>query len=425
MKKIANIAICTALTVSMLTGCGAVSAHSEITNSTAYITGESSVSAPVNTVATNDFDKSLMEFVEKAGYSDRSYMVSPTSFRAALALAVAGADTETKDELIHAMGFKDMDEVNAWYESVIKLIGDFNADLDSDIKQFKADREYYSEGSMGPDGKLTMLNSIWNNKDLNGKFSKEYMKYVKDHYGAEANEVGSNEISQKVDKWINEGTNGLIPSLETDLSKANAVLVNTLYLKSSWVNTFEEYCTESGTFTTSTGAEVQKDFMTQTEYFKYYEDDKGKLVILPLNGQINAVFILGEIDDVHAAMEKATTENVYVKLPKFDVESSFDENQFIDFLVNRGAKLAFSADADFSTMCPDTSWMITDIIQKTRIKIDEDGLEAAAATAIVMCESALMETEEPKQFVADQPFKFYICGGANDSEVLFCGQIAE
>ncbi len=420
MKKIVNMAICAALTVSMLTGCGAVSAHSQ--NSSVQTSGDL---VPVNTVATGEFDKSLMEFVENAGYSDKSYMVSPTSFRAALALAVAGADTETKEELIHAMGFNDMEEVNAWYESVVKMVDDFNKDLDSDVKRFKADREYFGEDASAPEGKLTMLNSIWNNKDKNGKFGKKYKKYVKDNYSAEANDVSSKDITEKVDEWINKGTNGLIPSLEADLSNANAVLVNTLYLKSSWVNSFEEYMTETGTFTTAKGEKVEKDFMSQTEYFQYYEDKNGKLVVLPLNGGVNAIFILGEVGDVHEAIKKASSENVYVKIPKFDVESSFDENQFIDFLVDRGAELAFTVDADFSVMCPDTSWMISDIIQKTRVKIDEDGLEAAAATAIMMLESAMEVTEEPKEFIADQPFKFYICGGEDNTEVLFCGQIAE
>ena len=114
-----------------------------------------------------------------------------------------------------------------------------------------------------------------------------------------------------------------------------------------------------------------------------------------------------------------------MKLPKFDVETSFSQNEFIDYLKEAGAELAFTQDADFSVMCPDTSWLISDIIQKTRIKIDEDGIEAAAATVIMMTEGAFFEEVTPKEFIADKPFKFYICGGADDSEMLFCGQIAE
>ncbi len=57
--------------------------------------------------------------------------------------------------------------------------------------------------------------------------------------------------------------------------------------------------------------------------------------------------------------------------------------------------------------------------------MDESGLEAAAATAIIAVEGAIFEEFKPKEFIADEPFKFYICAGDNDSEMLFCGQIVE
>lgn len=374
---------------------------------------------------TTDFDKALISFVEDSGFAEKNYMVSPTSFRAALSLAVAGADTKTKDELIRAMGFSSMDEVNEWYTSVTGIISDFDAAIEIDKKNFEESKKWLPKDAKSPEGALVMMNSIWNNTDLNGKFAKKYLKYVADNYKAEANNVTSDNITDKVNKWINKGTNGLIPTISNDLSEVNAVLVNTLYLKSSWLSTFDSYLTSSDSFTTINGEKVEKDFMHQQDRFRFYEDENGKLLVLPLNGGIDAVFVLGSFEDFRDAMDKAYSDEVIVKLPKFDIETSFSENEFIAFLQSRGAGLAFTQDADFSVMCPDTSWLISDIIQKTRIKIDEDGLEAAAATAIMMTESALVEESKPKEFIADQPFKFYICGGENDSEILFAGQVVE
>ncbi len=445
MISIKNMTICSVLTASMLTGCAAMSnssllAHtgdemvqkvsiqeedtplSEAGNDTE---NKKNTSVMVNTEATADFDRALMEFVESAGFAEENYMVSPTSFRAALALAVAGADTKTKDELIHAMGFIDMDEVNAWYASVSQIIDDFDADIAADVKEFKQNQEWFPEDAKKPEGSLVMLNSIWHNTDRNGKFGKEYVKYVEKNYGAKAYDVNSKKITEKVNQWVNDGTNGLIPSISNDLSNVNAVLINTLYLKSSWVSSFDKYSTSSDTFTTVKGEKVEKEFMNQQERFRFYEDTKGKLVVLPLNGGVEAVFVLGDVGNVQEAMKKASYEDVIVKLPKFEAESSFSQNEFIDFLKGRGVKLAFDVDADFSVMCPDTQWMISDIIQKTKIKVDEDGLEAAAATAIMMVDGCSPIEEEPKEFVADHPFKFYICGGEGDTEVLFCGQIVE
>ncbi len=428
-NKIKSAAICSILAISMLCGCsvsGSVSPEKNPGEGQMQMTEpETNQNQTASNAVNTDFNKTLIEFVENSGFSDKNYMVSPTSFRAALALAVAGADTKTKEELIHSMGFKDMDEVNEWYTTVTDMISDFEQDIATEKQNFKEEKKWLPDDAKEPDGALVMLNSIWNNTDLNGKFGKEYLKYVKKNYNAEANNVNSKNITEKVNKWVNNGTNGLIPSISNDLSNANAVLVNTLYLKSSWFDSFEEYNTSSDTFTTISGEKVQKEFMNQTERFRFYEDDNGKLIVLPLHGGVDAVFVLGSITDMHEALNKAEYEEVIVKLPKFDVETSFSQNEFIDYLKEQGAELAFTEDADFSVMCPDTSWYISDIIQKTRIKVNEDGIEAAAATAIMMTEGAFFEENTPKEFIADKPFKFYICAGSNDSEMLFCGQLVE
>ena len=72
----------------------------------------------------------------------------------------------------------------------------------------------------------------------------------------------------------------------------------------------------------------------------------------------------------------------------------------------------------------DHSVYVSDIIQKTRIKLDEEGVEAAAVTAIMETEGcALTEPEEPKVFTADEPFSFFICN--DTTAILFAGEIVE
>ena len=428
--KLVNMAVCTVLAASLLTGC-AGRGEVPMEQVQAQENGQSQNTVNVAdktevTKGTSAFDKELIEFIEQQGFGKKNYMVSPTSFRAALTLAIAGADTETKQELIEAMGFNNMEEVNAWYASVEKMIEGFDKSIKEDRENFEETIARYAPEMKAPEGSLVMLNSIWNNTDLNGKFAKDYIKYVQKYYGAEAHDVNSRNITDKVNGFVNKGTNGLIPTISNDLSNANAVLVNTLYLKSGWVNSFSDYMTATGSFTTITGERVEKEFMEQQESFRFYEDKNGKLVVLPLNGGMYAVFTLGEVKDISDALKKASYEETIVKLPKFEIESSFSENEFISYLQKRGAELAFTQDADFSVMCKDTGWMISDIIQKTRIKVDEEGLEAAAATAIMMTESCLMEDPvQPKEFIADEPFKFYICGDSTGTEMLFCGQIVE
>ena len=112
-------------------------------------------------------------------------------------------------------------------------------------------------------------------------------------------------------------------------------------------------------------------------------------------------------------------------IPKLDTESSYGEETLIQYLKDRGAVNAFdSSTADFSRMA-DYPWYISDIIQKAKIKTDEDGLEAAAVTMISLAEGAALEEEEPqyKEFHADEPFRYYIVTSSTQTPlVLFAGQ---
>ncbi len=370
-----------------------------------------------------DFTASLVAFMEANGFKDKNYLISPTSFRAALALAVSGADGETKDELLKTMGFSDMDELLAWYESVensVKSYEDWLKQAKTDFEEYK---DYYGEDADEPDGAFDIENSVWRNTKASGKLSKEYIDYVSKHFGATADNVSEKKITDTVNEWINKNTNGLIPTISNDLSKADLILVNTVYLRTSWINDFYEGATKEGDFTTASGKTVKKDFMHQQEKFRYYEDKNGKLVVLPMNGGINAVFVLGEIDDIRTALSKASYEEVAVTLPKFECETSFSDNELIEFCKARGCNSAFNENADFSLMSEEMAMYITDIIQKTKIKVDEKGIEAAAATVIMMTEGAALEEPEIKEFIADRPFKYMLM--TDDSELLFYGQYVE
>ena len=112
-------------------------------------------------------------------------------------------------------------------------------------------------------------------------------------------------------------------------------------------------------------------------------------------------------------------------LPKLDTESTFGRPALIRYLMDRGAVDAFDASAaDFSRMA-DYPWYISDILQKARIKTDEDGLEAAAVTAIMMAEGAALMMEEPqyREFHANEPFRYYVVTTTTQTPlVVFAGQ---
>ena len=166
--------------------------------------------------------------------------------------------------------------------------------------------------------------------------------------------------------------------------------------------------------------------MTNTDHFAYYEDEETKLVILPMEGGVSMAFVLGSSEGLSEKISKASSENVTVTIPKMDLETEFSHGEFVDFLKEYGVNLAFDSEmADFSAMI-DHQVFVSDIIQKTRIKLDEEGVEAAAVTAIMVRDTAIFEPEEPKVFTADQPFSFYIYTTCNDTTaIMFAGEIVE
>ncbi len=409
-KKIASY-ICISLAMGILLGCADKATTVENDNivennlDTQNITNSSETIkeniSQVKVGGLDDFDEALITFIETEGMSNQNYMISPTSYKAALTLAVAGADNETKNQLLDALGYKNIEDLNSWYNSI----------QDSDV--------------------YTIANSVWHNLDYDGAFTDYYIDYVYDSYNAFAKDVTSSEITESVNKWVNDETNGQIQSIAPDLSEVDMLLANALYLKTAWKEPFLDNFTYTDLFETYNGEKVKKEFMQQTSELGYYEDKNGKLVILPMNGGIKAVFILGEIEDINKAIDSSEWVEVDVKLPKLNMDSEFDSNYLVEFLKELGVELPFKDDgsADFSIMCADYPMYISDIIQKTHIDMDEEGIEASAVTVVEMMEATALDPyyEEPKEFYADKPFKFFLYTETDnkDVEILFFGQVVE
>lgn len=378
----------------------------------------------------DDFDSGLIDFLETKGYENQNYMISPTSYRAALCLAIAGASGDTKDELLKAAGFENEEQMNTWYTLVYNSTVEFNEWLSEDqsIEEEIGGLEELIADNASYDGAFRIVNSIWANESQGGSFKQEYIDKVAKKYDAAAASLPGKKLTDAVNKWVDESTNGQIKGIADNLDAYKLLLVNALYLRAPWQNEFEEYVTEEEDFKTFDGSKVKKEFMNQLENFRYYEEDGGKLVILPLKYGVNAAFVLGEIKDIDKAIENAEYWDVDVKLPKMDIESQFGSETMIGYLNSRGAVSAFGDGADFSEMTDDNV-LIDEIIQKTKIKTDEEGLEAAAVTAIMMTEAAAFEEEEPeiKEFHATEPFKFIVYTELENSEneILFYGQMVE
>lgn len=432
IRKAAALAAVTAVLVSALAGCA------EITESGAEKTTEEERWAEdVNAILpeggttamqTQTFDEKLMSFLSKK--AEGNYMASPLSFRYALGLLLAGANGETKTELLKALSVESEQE---WIEEILH----FNGFVKSYEKYFEAALqefdEYKKDGYVDQDAEppfmaLRVANSVWKNEKISAPFTDAYQESVTKNYAAEYRSFTPENAVSKINEWASVKTEKLIEELLPpgfDTANLAVVLMNALYFKDSWVNTFDAYRTGEGDFTTASGETVKKEFMNQQDHFYYYKDDVTELVVLPMKGGVSMAFVLGDTKGVAEKIYQADYRRVIVSIPKIDLETSFNQGEFVEFLKENGVNLAFDAEkADFSDMI-DANVFVSDIIQKTRIKLDEDGVEAAAVTAIAMC-GASYDPDEPAVFTADRPFSFYIFANPdNVMETMFAGEIVE
>ncbi len=374
------------------------------------------------------FEDSLMAYLDsETDWAGRSYMVSPASLRAALCLAIEGAKGQTKAGLLKAAGFEDTAAMERWYGDLL----DARLEFLDEYKRLKKESKEYGDGS-DPGMSFDIANAIWDNADKEGGFRKEYIKSVEKKYGATASSSPKDRITADVNEWVSKKTDGMIQEISDDLSNSSAVLANALYLKSAWTEGFDEYDTQPGTFTRSDGSTLDVDLMTQVEEFLYHEDAAGRqYAMFGLKGGIwMTVCLDGDVkpQDMAGAMYNAEYKRLAVKMPKLDLETGFASSELDDYLISMGADNAFNNAGEFGAMTDlEGGWHIDDVIQKTRLKTDEDGLEAAAVTAVIMADNAMaQEAEAPLPFYMDHAFSFLITSGRygqeSGMEILFMGR---
>lgn len=366
-------------------------------------------------VGFNEFDSSMISFIDEKKENE-NYMISPLSFKYALGLSILGANGETESQLYKAVGYDNFEEFEKLSNRMDILNKNFNEYNDSLLKQ-----NWYSKEEI-EDMKIdfSIANSVW---DVWGDMKDSYIKMAKEKLNADAFKTSSANASSDVNNWVNDKTHGLIPTIleDTPIDLA-AILVNTVYLKSSWFSEFVESMNPIN-FTDVNGNIVKKEAINNTGNFDYYKDEDTELVIVQLNGGVNIAYVLGSTENILEKIENSKSDKeVRVEVPKMDIETSLDKKELVDYLIDRGAELPFLPNADFSKLSDDV--YIGDIIQKTKIKTDEKGLEAAAATAVLIVKNtAFIEKEEPIEFVADKPFSFYVYTDINEvKDLMFYGE---
>ena len=231
--------------------------------------------------------------------------------------------------------------------------------------------------------------------------------------------------------WLNQNTGGLLSQETRDIQTEvdNLLrLYNTIYYKSSWRDAFESDRTREDVFAAANGAKQKTEFMHRTESGSYRKGEGytaaprslnyGRMVfVLPDEGVTPESLLQRQGFLAELAGDYNAAELVW-SVPKFDVKSSTGLNEALRSL---GVTDAFDGrKADFTPLT-DNGAAVDSVMQAARVKIDEDGVEAAAYTEIVANDSAMMETPPTVEMELDRPFLFVIFD--YNSVPLFVGTV--
>ncbi len=335
--------------------------------------------APPNKTATT-FEKRTLPFLFK---KNKSFLISPYSFKAAMSLAEAGAEGKTLSEL---------------------------QDLNYGVQLFPNVSNNITQ--------ILSVQKVWVEKTY--PLKSEYVDKIKTNWNSEVLAVPfkqhPNEQREMINHWVESNTNQKIKDLipaGSITSDTKIVLANAIYFLSNWKDAFDAKQTTTMTFKPSGGKEVEMPFMVKKfDQVKYIENPKWSAVVLPYveAGAELMIVLPAPKQKIQAVAELVLNTNtadigtapLMVYLPKFKLEYLVD---FARFAKELKITNTCSVKADFSNMsdrAKKDKLFVSNIFHKTFMEIDEKGTEAAAATAVTMRMGSA--GGGPQVFKADHPF---------------------
>jgi serpin B len=349
---------------------------------------------------------------------------SPYSISSALAMTYAGAEGGTAEEMASVLSFM-LDQEN--------LHPAFNAlgqKLDS-LAELEVPEDH------GDPFQLNIANAIWGQQDFH--FEEDFLDLLAENYGAGLrllDYISQPEESRlAINQWVSDETKEKIQDLIPQggiTSDTRLVLSNAIYFKATWLEPFVKDLTEEGIFYGLDREDfpVQMMKIGQDASFLYLKEDGYQVVELPYVGnQVSMLVVVPDqgrfeefedqfsIEELNRILDGLSYSPVVLTFPRFEFET---EISLASTLSAMGMPTAFSDAADFSGMTGAKDLFISDVFHKAFVSVDEEGTEAAAATAVVMGLTSMPES--PIELTVDRPFLFLIREHETGT-VLFMGRV--
>ena len=353
---------------------------------------------------------------------DGNLILSPFSISLALAMTYAGARGETESQMARTLHF-DLPQ-----EQLHPAFNALDLALEETANNASADQTPLQ---------LNIANAVWAEQSYN--FVQSFLDTTAINYGAGinladfANDYES--VRKEINGWVEDKTEekivDLIPSGALNAS-TKMVLVNAIYFKADWLAQFDANDTRDQPFHLLDGSTVNAPFMNQgMDNIPYAQGDGYQAAELAYAGGTAAMDIVvpdeGKFESFESNLTAAQWNEIlgamqptslWLSLPKFTFTKSFS---LVDTLSSIGMSDAFDGEkADFSAMTEKKDLFISDVIHKAFVAVDEEGTEAAAATAVIM--EAAMARIFNESLIVDRPFIFAIRDIAT-GQILFVGRV--
>lgn len=348
---------------------------------------------------------------ENAG---KNTFISPTSIAVALAIVSNGAAGSTRESMLKTLGAPDA-----------------SADaFDASNKALMAELS-----NPGSDLQFTIANALWLNKQFS--IAPAFVTTSRDVFSATAQDLpfGDASAAKTINDWVDEHTNGRIPEIVDSTNPDDVMVVtNAIAMKAKWLVEFDKSDTHDAPFETGSGGHLTVSMMSHNGSFAYADTGGWQVARLPYRGDRFAMYVL--LPHKGTALREAmrsfdrtaldreisslSEQRIAFAMPRYTATFKAELNAPLSQL---GMAQAFQPDgADFSKLVdPPQRAYISLVVHRAFVRVDEEGTEAAAATAVTMRTTAIMMPPQTRMMV-DRPFLMAIRDDRT-KQLLFLGAI--
>ena len=343
---------------------------------------------------------------------DKNIFISPASIAIALSMTYNGSVGQTQAAMAIALELQEMS---------LQQVNEANAQLRQALENLDNEVE------------LAIANSLWAQQDV--EFKRDFLQRTQEFYGAKVTSLdfSAAEALATINNWVSENTHGKIKTILQKLDPHTVlILINAIYFKGIWTSPFDKENTHDRVFTLLDGTQKPYPMMSQDGTYRYYQGENFQAISLPYGSERLSMYIFlpeqdSSLEAFHKNLNAANWDkwmNQFHKmkgtivLPRFKLEYQVELK---DVLSTLGMEAAFSVSGGFQQMCAEPV-AISKVIHKTFLEVNEEGTEAAAATAMEMTRS--LSREPTFSMIVDRPF-FCAIRDDDTGSLLFMGSIME